>query len=160
VNGGSYLWVGGTNAGTFSVTGNPTATLTIDSNTGSFTADSGTFTMKVGLNTGTITASEGVTGTLTVLENTGTITVPLGVTLVTYTFAKTKLVQSNTTTGLDVSDLVDTARLKALECAIQIAIGASDCMNVKVTGVATARRTAAITYEVASVLQACVADMY
>lgn len=148
VNGGTYLWVGGTNAGTFSVTGNPAATLTIDSNTGSFTADSGTFTMKVGLNTGTITASEGVTGTLTVLENTGIISVPPGVTLVTYTFAKTKLVQIITATGLEVSDLEDTARLKALECAIQKAIGAFDCMNVDVTGVATARRTAAITYEV------------
>merc|ERR1712166_399207 len=93
VNGGTYFWVGGSNAGTFTVTGNPTATVALDANTG-------TFTMKVGLNTGTITASAGVTGTLTVLENTGTITVPAGVTLVTYTYASTKLVQTITAAGL------------------------------------------------------------
>ena len=105
--------------------------------------------MKLGRNTGTITASEGVTGTLTVLENTGTITVPSGVTLVTYTYASTKLVQTITAAGLSSSELTDTARLKALECAIQEAIGVSDCMNVAVTGVAAARRAdSAITYEV------------
>jgi hypothetical protein len=47
------------------------------------------------------------------------------------------------------SELTDTARLKALECAIQEAIGVSDCMNVAVTGVAAARRAgSSITYEV------------
>merc|ERR1712127_551868 len=105
------MGVGGSNAGTFTVTGNPTATVTLDANTGTFTADSGTFTMKVGLNTGAITASAGVTGTLTVLENTGTITVPAGVTLVTYTYASTKLVQTVTAAGLSSSELTDTARL-------------------------------------------------
>merc|ERR1712166_248969 len=149
VNGGTYFWVGGSNAGTFTVTGNPTATVTLDANTGTFAADSGTFTMKVGLNTGSITASAGVTGTLTVLENTGTITVPAGVTLVTYTYASTKLVQTITATGVSVSDLADTAVRKSLECAIQEAIGVSECMNVAVTGVAAARRAdATITYSV------------
>merc|ERR1712166_244064 len=98
VNGGTYFWVGGSNAGTFTVTGNPTATVTLDANTGTFTADSGTFTMKVGLNTGSITASAGVTGTLTVLENTGTITVPAEATItysVTYQESELATISAN-----------------------------------------------------------------
>lgn len=51
--------------------------------------------------------------------------------------------------GLSTTDLEDTARIARLECAIQTAISAANCMQVSVTGVNAARRTGVtITYEV------------